>query len=105
MLGLEKQGYLIKITDGQVERAEVFRASFGQPEHPSRLKRWEELREVEREQRNLAFQALRLEYPTLDPILKLHSPDEYGECQGCDGGPDYAGDWPCRTIETIKEEY
>ena len=46
---------------------------------------------------------LALAHPALHPVIELHSPDEYEECQGCDGGPDYRGEWPCRTIELILE--
>jgi len=37
-------------------------------------------------------------------VLGLHSPDKWaGECEGCDGGPDYSGDWPCRTYKLVVE--
>jgi len=37
-------------------------------------------------------------------VLELHSPSKYmDECDGCDGGPDYSGDWPCRTYRLIVE--
>jgi len=35
-------------------------------------------------------------------VLELHRPSDDGRwCQGCDGGPDDSGEWPCRTTLTI----
>jgi hypothetical protein len=43
--------------------------------------------------------------PLARKILELHAPDKWaGECEGCDGGPDYSGDWPCRTYKLVVEE-
>jgi hypothetical protein len=94
-----EQCYLIERTEGQVV---MWPVTLGTPETQADR---EQRRAEERRKRDGEFQALRLEHPTLDPIIMLHSPSEYGECTGCDGGPDYSGDWPCRTIETIQEEY
>lgn len=41
----------------------------------------------------------------LRPIIELHGKSEYDECEGCDGGPDHSGDWPCRTIQLIADTY
>lgn len=63
----------------EAERAEAI------PRIPGELVRLNALTGVERE------------------VLDLHAPDEYGYCQGCDGGPDYTGDFPCRTVELIAK--
>lgn len=35
-------------------------------------------------------------------VLELHRPSDDGRwCEGCDGGPDDSGEWPCRTTLTI----
>lgn len=49
-------------------------------------------------------QSLAAAHPALQPIIKLHSNNGHGDCNGCDGGPDYSGEWPCRTIELILEQ-
>lgn len=34
-------------------------------------------------------------------IARLHSRHRSGECNGCDGGPDSTGAWPCRTVHVL----
>lgn len=35
-------------------------------------------------------------------VLELHRPSDDGRwCEGCDGGPDDSGEWPCRTTLTV----
>lgn len=98
-----KQGYLVTMTEGQVEgeAVEVFPVVAGPV-----ISRAELIRQQEKTYEGdlLCWEALQDKHPELGPIIKLHKP-ERGECQGCDGGPDYSGDWPCRTIELIEEEY
>ena len=97
----DKPAYLVKLTDEQV--AEV---------HPVTPGPYDTQEDREKRQREEAWDRLKSwvrimrDSPgALRKVIILHSPSEWGECQGCDGGPDYSGDWPCRTIELIQEEY
>lgn len=97
----EKHGFLVKLTGEQLQNAEVFPVQLLPPEvvAQNRVNRL-----AEAQARIAGVQArLALAHPALHPIIELHSPTESLECGGCDGGPDYGGDWPCRTIELILE--
>jgi hypothetical protein len=40
--------------------------------------------------------------PMAVAVLELHRPSDDGRwCEGCDGGPDDSGEWPCRTTLTV----
>lgn len=97
----QKQGYLVQITDGDLENAQVY------PWQPVDPKKLAEARAYSLEQTKARIAGitarLALAHPALHPVIELHHPDEHEECQGCDGGPDYRGEWPCRTIELILE--
>jgi len=93
-----KQGYAIQLTDEQM--ADMHPITLGRvipaAERAARLAGEQAARLAE--QHELLSQAPEV----LHPVIRLHSPSDYGECQGCDGGPDYSGDWPCRTIEMVQ---
>jgi hypothetical protein len=96
-----KSGYLISTTDQQI--AEVFPVRLLSPEEvaadKAETERWN------REYTEGIHARLALAHPALQPIIKLHSPDQYQWCNGCDPG-DYAESsphWPCSTIDLILD--
>ena len=84
----------------QLRQAYVY-ASLNAPD-PEATAQYKAKREAER-----AALLVRLghAHTELRPIIALHTPDKWGECQGCDYGG-YEGekpDWPCSTIDLILE--
>lgn len=96
-----KQGYLVQVTNEQLGLADVWPVRILPPEVAAVNRT---IRLAEAKVRIAGITArLALAPAALHPIIELHCPTEDEECQGCDGGPDYSGDWPCRTIELILE--
>ena len=42
-------------------------------------------------------------HPVLRAVIDLHGSQDREWCDGCDGGPDDSGEWPCRTIVTVLD--
>ena len=101
LVDLSKPAYLVKLTDEQV--ADIYPVASGP--YDTREDREKRRREEAWDRLKSWVRIMRDSPDALRKVIILHSPSEWGECQGCDGGPDYSGDWPCRTIELIQEEY
>jgi hypothetical protein len=102
----KKQGYLVQVTNDQLQDAQVWPVEVLPPEEWAAAK----ATELERQRQEVAQTTLRLAtaHPALMPVIDLHSPENTGYglyCMGCDAGA-YADDspeWPCRTIELILD--
>jgi hypothetical protein len=102
----KKQGYLVQVTNEQLQDADVWPVKVLTPEE--RDKQLAALREQQMQEVAQTTLRLATAHPALMPVIDLHSPENtrYGlYCGGCDAGA-YAGDspeWPCSTIELILD--
>lgn len=67
--------------------------------------KWNAWQDRQDERHQLAAEALRSAGELEQRLVDLHSPNDYGECGGCDFGG-YEGEpptWPCRTVALLAE--
>jgi hypothetical protein len=103
---VSKQGYLVQVTNDQLQEATVWPVQVLPPE----VVAFNREVELERTRQTIAQTTMRLAtaHPALAPVIDHHSPENTGYglyCMGCDAGA-YADDspeWPCSTIELILD--
>lgn len=102
----QKQGYLVQVTNDQLQEASVYPVRCLSPEEAEANRA--AARERDRQYVTQTTMRLATAHPALAPVIDHHSPENTGYglyCEGCDAGA-YAEDspeWPCSTIELILD--